>query len=151
MKANARRKARECIIQILYSWQLSKNDINDIKLHFLEDNNITGIDINYLHELTTGIMKNYRTLDKLIRPYLSRTLEEVGQIEKAILRLSFYELLKRSDVPYKVSINESIELAKSFGAEDSHKFINGVLDKAAFNFRKKNNIINLSKITKYLK
>jgi len=143
MQSNSRRKARECIIQILYSWQLSNNNINDIKSNFLEDNNMTGIDIKYLHELITGIIKNYNILDKLIRPYLSRKLESVGQVEKAILRLSFYELLKRSDVPYKVSINESIELAKSFGAEDSHKFINGVLDKAAFHFRKNKKMINL--------
>ena len=136
MQPNARRKARECIIQILYSWQLSKNNINDIQSNFLEDNNMNGIDIIYLHELVTGVVKNYHNIDQLIKPYLSRSLEEVGQIEKAILRLSFYELLKRSDVPYKVSINESIELAKSFGAKKSHKFINGVLDKAALEFRK---------------
>ena len=61
----------------------------------------------------------------------ARLLEELGQVEKAVLRIALYELSKRSDVPYKVAINEAIELAKSFGAEDSHKFVNGVLDKAA--------------------
>ena len=66
-----------------------------------------------------------------MKPYLFRSLKELGQIEKAILRISFYELYKRNDIPYKVSINEGIELAKLFGSEDSHKFINGVLDKAA--------------------
>ena len=70
-------------------------------------------------------------LDGLMKPYLSRLLEELGQVEKAVLRIALYELSKRSDVPYKVAINEAIELAKSFGAEDSHKFVNGVLDKAA--------------------
>ncbi|SUX86975.1 transcription antitermination protein NusB [Citrobacter koseri] len=70
-------------------------------------------------------------LDGLMKPYLSRLLEELGQVEKAVLRIALFELSKRSDVPYKVAINEAIELAKTFGAEDSHKFVNGVLDKAA--------------------
>ncbi|HXK00515.1 MAG TPA: transcription antitermination factor NusB [Buchnera sp. (in: enterobacteria)] len=135
MNPNARRKARECIIQVLYSWQISKNNIYYIISQFLEDQNIKTIDINYFNELIIGIVKHSQYIDELIRPYLSRTLEDVGQIEKAILRLSFYELLKRSDIPYKVSINEGIELAKSFGAADSHKFINGVLDKAAGKLR----------------
>lgn len=75
---------------------------------------------------------NTAYLDGLMKPYLSRLLEELGQVEKAVLRIALYELSKRSDVPYKVvGINEAIELAKSFGAEDSHKFVNGVLDKAA--------------------
>ncbi len=74
---------------------------------------------------------NTAYLDGLMKPYLSRLLEELGRVEKAVLRIALYELSKRSDVPYKVAINEAIELAKSFGAEDSHKFVNGVLDKAA--------------------
>ncbi|CAL4324397.1 transcription antitermination factor NusB [Buchnera aphidicola] len=135
MKTNSRRKARECIIQVLYSWQISKNNINYIISQFLAEKNVKKIDMNYFHEIIVGIVKNYKYIDELIRPFLSRTLEEVGQIEKSILRLSFYELLKRLDIPYKVSINESIELAKSFGAKDSHKFINGVLDKAAWKIR----------------
>lgn len=73
---------------------------------------------------------NTAYLDGLMKPYLSRLLEELGG-RKAVLRIALYELSKRSDVPYKVAINEAIELAKSFGAEDSHKFVNGVLDKAA--------------------
>ncbi len=74
---------------------------------------------------------NSAYLDGLMKPYLSRLLEELGQVEKAVLRIALFELSKRDDVPYKVAINEAIELAKTFGAEDSHKFVNGVLDKAA--------------------
>ncbi|WP_343192057.1 transcription antitermination factor NusB [Buchnera aphidicola (Formosaphis micheliae)] len=144
MTQKSRRKTRECIIQVLYSWQISKNNIDYIKSQFFEDHNIQTIDIKYFNEIITGVVKNYQMIDKLITPYLSRDLIAVGQIEKAILRLSFYELLNRSDVPYKVSINEGIELAKSFGAEDSHKFINGVLDKAANTLRiNKNNIVSI--------
>ena len=70
-------------------------------------------------------------------PYLSRQLEELGQVERAVLRVALFELKMREDVPYKVAINEAIELAKTFGAEDSHKFVNGVLDKVAPTLRKK--------------
>jgi len=137
MKPAKRRKAREYAVQLLYSWQLSKNNIQDVIDYFLLENTITEIDFNYFYELILGVTKNYRNLDKSMEPYLSRNLKELGEIEKAILRISFYELTKRNDIPYRVSINESIELAKSFGAEKSHKFINGVLDKAALIFRLK--------------
>jgi len=135
MKPSERRKAREYAVQLLYSWQLSNNNIKDnIDYFFLEYDN-KNVDIKYFYELILGVTNNYKYLDKLISPYLSRDLEKLGEIEKAILRISFYELLKRNDIPYKVSINEGIELAKSFGAEKSHKFINGVLDKAALALR----------------
>ncbi|MDU1746406.1 MAG: transcription antitermination factor NusB [Klebsiella aerogenes] len=114
MKPAARRRARECAVQALYSWQLSQNDIADVE-----------------YELLSGVATNSAYLDGLMKPYLSRQLEELGQVEKAVLRIALFELSKRDDVPYKVAINEAIELAKTFGAEDSHKFVNGVLDKAA--------------------
>ncbi len=85
----------------------------------------------YFRELLSGVATNSAYLDGLMKPYLSRQLEELGQVEKAVLRIALFELSKRDDVPYKVAINEAIELAKTFGAEDSHKFVNGVLDKAA--------------------
>ncbi|CAL4043630.1 Transcription antitermination protein NusB [Buchnera aphidicola (Anoecia corni)] len=135
MKPSERRKAREYAVQLLYSWQLSNNNIKDnIDYFFLEYDN-KNVDIEYFYELILGVTNNYKHIDKLISPYLSRDLKKLGEIEKAILRISFYELLKRNDIPYRVSINEGIELAKSFGAEKSHKFINGVLDKAAIALR----------------
>ncbi|KOC89905.1 transcription antitermination factor NusB [Winslowiella iniecta] len=130
MKPAARRRARECAVQALYSWQLSKNDIADVEYQFLAEQDVKDVDINYFRELVGGVATNSAYLDGLMKPYLSRQLEELGQVEKAILRISLFELSKRSDVPYKVAINEGIELAKVFGAEDSHKFVNGVLDKA---------------------
>ena len=127
MKPAARRRARECAVQALYSWQLSQNDIADVEYQFLAEQDVKDVD----RELLAGVATNTAYLDGLMKPYLSRLLEELGQVEKAVLRIALYELSKRSDVPYKVAINEAIELAKSFGAEDSHKFVNGVLDKAA--------------------
>lgn len=136
IKPKARRKAREYAVQALYSWQLSNNNINDILNQFRKKKEIKNIDQVYFFELIVGVTENSKHLDTLMTPYLSRAISELGQIEKAILRISFFELDKRHDIPYKVTINESIELAKLFGAKDSHKFINGVLDKASFILRK---------------
>lgn len=140
MKPAARRRARECAVQALYSWQVSHNDIADVELEFLAEQDVKGADIAYFRELFTGAALNAPELDKLMAPYLSRLLDELGQIERAILRVATYELTKRDDIPYKVVINEAIELAKIFGAEDSHKFVNGVLDKVAPRVRIKKNI-----------
>ncbi|GAB2939522.1 transcription antitermination factor NusB [Hafnia psychrotolerans] len=137
MKPAARRRARECAVQAIYSWQLSKNDIADVELEFLTEQDVKDVDITYFRELLTGVATNAEKLDALMAPYLSRQLEELGQVERAILRLALFELSKRQDVPYKVAINEAIELAKTFGAEDSHKFVNGVLDKAGPHIRTK--------------
>lgn len=131
MKPAARRRARECAVQALYSWQLSQNDIADVEYQFLAEQDVKDVDVLYFRELLSGVATNSAYLDGLMKPYLSRLLEELGQVEKAVLRIALFELSKRSDVPYKVAINEAIELAKTFGAEDSHKFVNGVLDKAA--------------------
>jgi N utilization substance protein B len=137
VKPAARRRARECAVQALYSWQLSKNDIADVELQFLTEQDVKDVDITYFRELLSGVATSADQLDALMAPYLSRQLEELGQVERAILRLALFELSKRQDVPYKVAINEAIELAKTFGAEDSHKFVNGVLDKAGPHIRTK--------------
>jgi len=131
VKPAARRRARECAVQALYSWQLSHNDIADVEYQFLAEQDVKDVDVLYFRELLSGVATNSAYLDGLMKPYLSRQLEELGQVEKAVLRIALFELSKRDDVPYKVAINEAIELAKTFGAEDSHKFVNGVLDKAA--------------------
>ena len=135
-----RRKARACAVQMLYSWEISKNNIQDNTIEFLKEKNKRNIDLEYFYDLILGVTDNCTNIDNLMKPYLFRSLEKIGQVEKAILRISFYELYKRNDIPYKVSINEGIELAKLFGSEDSHKFINGVLDKAALKIIKQSNI-----------
>jgi transcription antitermination protein NusB len=136
VKPAARRRARECAVQALYSWQISKNDIADVEYQFLSEQDVKDVDISYFRELLSGVATNAEYLDSLMAPVLSRQLEELGQVERAVLRISLFELSKREDVPYKVAINEGIELAKTFGAEDSHKFVNGVLDKVAPTIRK---------------
>jgi len=130
VKVSARRKAREFAVQAIYSWQLSKNDLNEIETNFLIDNQKRRFDIPYFQLLLRGVGEHLESLDAAIAPHVDRPLAEIDQVEKAILRMAVFELSEVKDVPYKVIINEAIELAKSFAADDSHKFINGVLDKA---------------------
>ncbi|MFA3789630.1 transcription antitermination factor NusB [Aliiglaciecola sp. SL4] len=136
MKPSARRKARELAVQAVYSWQMSKNPVEQIELGIATSNNMEKVDMAYFQELLRNVVKDYESLDKTMKPYLGRLPEELDVVEKAILRIATYELTARIDVPYKVVINEAIELAKSFGADESHKFINGVLDKAIKTLRK---------------
>lgn len=130
MKPSPRRKARELAVQAIYSWQMSNNAIADIEANFLIDNAARRFDTLYFQELLRGVVRNVGEIDASITPYVDRPLDGVDHVEKAILRVAIYELMKCLDVPYKVVINEAIELAKSFATDDSHKFINGVLDKA---------------------
>lgn len=136
MKPAARRKARILALQAVYSWQLSGNPVADIEQQMLIENDVSKVDVEYFKDLARGVAINVKQLDELVKPHLSRPFEDLDEVERAVLRLSAYELKFREDVPYKVAINEGIELAKIFGAEDSHKFVNGVLDKAVKAVRK---------------
>ncbi|WP_105169021.1 transcription antitermination factor NusB [Pseudoalteromonas sp. T1lg23B] len=136
MKPAARRKARILALQAVYSWQLSGNPIADIEQQMLIENDVSKVDVEYFKDLARGVAVNQKQLDEIVKPHLSRPFDDLDEVERAVLRVSAYELKFREDVPYKVAINEGIELAKMFGAEDSHKFVNGVLDKAVKDIRK---------------
>ncbi len=128
----ARRKARHYAMQAIYQWQMSQAAIHIIEAEFHSDNDMTKVDVDYFHELLHGIVQHLGDLDAAYTPFLQqRELGELDPITRALLRLATYELQRRIDVPYKVVINEAVSLAKKFGATDSHKFINGVLDKTA--------------------
>jgi len=129
MKPSERRKARRLAVQAIYSWQLSKNNVANVEQEFLTEQSTDGVDVAYFRELLTGVASKASQIDELLKPHLDRNFEDVSPVEKAIVRLATYELTFRKDVPFKVAINEGIELAKVFGAEDSHKFVNGLLDK----------------------
>ncbi|NQZ26815.1 MAG: transcription antitermination factor NusB [Colwellia sp.] len=129
MKPSPRRKARELAVQAIYSWQVSQNVVNDIEVNFIADNSKRRFDIEYFQLLLRGVTANISDIDAAISPYVDRPLNDIDQVEKAILRVAVFELKDCIDVPYRVVINEAIELAKSFAADDSHKFVNGVLDK----------------------
>lgn len=131
MKVSPRRRARECTVQALYSWFISKNSIEQVELAFITDQDMQGVDMPYFRKLLRGAVENMDAVDAALSPHLDRAENEVDPIERSILRMAGYELKYELDVPYKVVINEAIEVAKVFGSDDSHKYINGVLDKLA--------------------
>ncbi len=137
MKVSARRRARELALQAIYSWQLSGNPVSEIELSIATSNDMKQVDMAFFQEILRYVVEHSEELDKAYTTYVTDRPEfDIDPIEKAILRLATFELTQRIDVPYKVVINEAIELGKSFGAADSHKFINGVLDKAVRLLRK---------------
>ena len=130
-KISPRRRARECAVQALYSWAVSQNSPEIVELNFMTEQDMKGVDTPYFRKLFRQTVETVETVERIMQGYLDRGLEELDPIEKAILRLAVYELQFEADVPYKVVINEAIEVAKVFGADESHKYINGVLDKIA--------------------
>ena len=133
--AAQRRKARHFGLQALYQWTLSGASAADIEAEFRLDNDFQHTDGEYFSAVVNGVVEDVDALEKLFSPALDRKLEELDPIERNLLRLGTFELRDRSDVPYKVVINEAVALAKKFGATDSHRYINGVLDKVARNLR----------------
>jgi transcription antitermination protein NusB len=128
----ARRKARHYGLQALYQWQMTKNALSEIEEQFLTDYDFNNVDGEYFHELVFKVPSCVSELEDAFSEYLQdRTIDELDPIELALLRVGSYELVKRIDIPYKVAINESVSLAKKFGAAESHKYINAVLDKLA--------------------
>jgi N utilization substance protein B len=136
MKPSFRRKARQYAVQALYQWQMAGADVLDIETQFVTDFNFNKTDREYFHAILYGVPENVSTLDEKIIPLLDRAIKDLGPVELSILRLSTYELLFCLDVPYKVVINEGVNLTKEFGSTDAHKYINGVLDKLARELRK---------------
>ncbi|MDO3387221.1 transcription antitermination factor NusB [Gilvimarinus sp. SDUM040013] len=132
LSPSARRKARHYAMQGLYQWKLSGNSVNVIEASFRADYDMKNVDVAYFHELLHEVPARLDEVQAVFVPHLQdRSDEELDPITEALLRLASYELKYRIDVPYKVVINEAVALAKKFGATDSHKFVNGVLDRAA--------------------
>lgn len=131
----ARHNARRYTLQAMYQWQLTGAPIIDIETEFLQYQIDKKIDLEYFKELLYGIPKNLTEIDGAMEPFLSRPIAELDQIELAVLRIAIYELMKRPDVPYRVVINEALELTKKFGSVEGFKFVNGVLDRVARKLR----------------
>lgn len=127
-----RHKARNFAVQALYQWQLTGDDISEIMLQFLVDMNTNKCDSDYFRQALLGVAQNIAVIEQHFTPHLvERSLAELDPIERAVLRLGTYELAFCPEIPYKVVMNEAIELTKHFGAEGSYKYINAVLDKTA--------------------
>ena len=131
-----RRKARHYGMQALYQWYMAQSALAEIEADFVEEYDFMHVDREYFSALLHDIPASADELDDALIPLLDRQLSELDPIEHTLLRMGMYELTRRVDVPFKVVINEAVALAKKFGATDSHKYINGVLDKAAQEHRK---------------
>jgi N utilization substance protein B len=134
MSPAARRLARQYALQALYQWQMSQALPADIEAQFMAKQINKRTDLAYFKELLHTIPAQYEELDQYMTPFLSRLINEIDPIELAILRLSIYELAKRLDIPYRVAINEALELTKKYGSIEGYKFVN-VLDHVARQLR----------------
>ena len=132
----ARSVARKLAMQALYQWQLTKQPLIEIKTQFLESEDSAGADREHFTELLTSGVKDADALAAALKPYIDRPLEQLDPVETAILMIGMHELQHRIDIPYRVVINEAIDLCKRFGATDAHKYVNAVLDRAAREMRK---------------
>ena len=130
-KSRERQKARRMLVQALYSWDVGGTDLETIEAEFHHDNNMTKVDNKLFHNILFGVPKNLGEVDGAFEPHLDRENKQLVSVSSAILRLSTFEMLYSMDVPYKVVINEGVNLAKTYGPTDAFKFINGVLDKIA--------------------
>ncbi len=133
--AGARTRARELILQELYQKQLAGHDCAELALQFREHTAYERVDQIFFDECLTAICKAQESLEQSIDALIDRPLNQLDPVELAILLIGVYELVSRADIPYRVVINECIDLAKRFGAVDSHKYINACLDSAAKSLR----------------
>lgn len=131
----ARRKARRALVQAVFQWQMSGNSITSVKRDFSEGDSLKKADQEFFAEMLTLVATHAKELDASYAAKLDRDVDKLDQVERAILRLASAEFSHRVDVPYRVVIDEYVELAKTFGAQDSHKYINGVLDVLAGELR----------------
>ena len=132
---SARRRSREFALQGLYSWLLAGQPVSDITAQLEESKGFERADQAYFSLLMRGAIEQQGALEEALAPCLDRKVRELSPVERAILLLSAWELKNAPEVPYRVVINEAVELAKSFGGTDGHKYVNGVLDKLAKSLR----------------
>ena len=132
---SARHRARELALQGLYQWRMAGSDVAQIDKATRDEKSVGRYDVELFTQLLRGTVNQHEALAEKIAPHLDRPLNELSPIEFSVLLLGAYELANLPEVPYRVVINESVELAKTFGGSDGHKFVNGVLDKLAAQLR----------------
>jgi len=129
--SKARSRARQRAVQALYQWQMTAQNLGDIEAQFIADREMGKADLEFFHELLHQVPAQLDALDAELAGLADRPVEQIDPVERAILRMGTYELMHRLETPYRVVINEAVELAKTFGAEQGHKYVNSVLDKVA--------------------
>jgi transcription antitermination protein NusB len=127
----ARSIARKLAMQALYQWLLTQQSAAEIKQQFLESEDSAGVDREHFEELVGGCIARHEELTAALKPFIDRPLDQLDPVETAILMIGMFELRHRVDIPYRVVINEAVDLCKRFGATDAHKYINAVLDRVA--------------------
>jgi transcription antitermination protein NusB len=131
----ARSIARKVAMQALYQWQLTGHSVADLQRQFAEDEESAGADPQYLAELISGCIVSNEEMKSVLVGLIDRPIEQLDPVESAILMIGMFELRERPDIPYRVTINEAVDLTKRFGATDAHKYVNAVLDRAARELR----------------
>lgn len=130
-----RSRARRRALQAIYAWQVSGGTTQQVIAQFAHEQANEVADLEYFEDLVRGVLTHTAELDKALAEYVDREVEQIDQIERAALRIATYELRHRTDVPYRVVINEAIDTTKRFGSEHGHTYVNGVLDHAAAAWR----------------
>lgn len=133
--AGTRRGARRAAVQALYQWLLADTEADDLLHQFEGEGRLSGCDRDYFGALVDGVINDLPGLESAFAGYLDRTTDHLDPVERAILLLAVFELRERAEVPYRVVLNEALELAKRFGAQDGHRYVNGVLDRTARDLR----------------
>jgi N utilization substance protein B len=131
----ARSRARRRALQAIYAWQMSGQGIAQVIEQFRSEQDMEIADLAYFEDLLRGVDGNLAKIDEELRRFVDRDIAQIDPIERGVLRLAAYELLFRVDVPYRVVLNEAIETTKRFGADHGHSYVNGVLDRAAAQWR----------------
>ena len=133
---SGKRRARKLALQSLYQWLMADADLHDIEAQFSAANNMEKVDVDYYRRLLYGIPKNLTDIEAAIIPFLDRPIESLNPIELTILRVCTFELYHCVEIPYRVILDESVSLAKAFGSQDGHRYVNGVLHNMAQTVRK---------------
>jgi len=135
MSGSSRHLARRAAIQALYQWEMTQQSRLEIEKHFLSDDRLKKTDNEYFQELVREIPRLVEDIDNSLSPYIDRDIALVDPVEKAVLRLAAYELIHHAEIPYRVVLNEAIELSRTFGSDNGYRFVNGILDKIGADVR----------------
>ncbi len=130
-----RRRARRRALQAIYQWQMTGQEPRDILAQFLEIQDMKGVDVEHFEKLLVGVGSQSESLDRSLEPYLDRPSQQLDEMERATLRIGAYELLHCPELPFRVVLDECVDLAQRFGSEQGHAYVNAVLDRAVKDWR----------------
>ena len=133
--SSSKSQARKSAVQALYQWQLTQYPLHEIERQFVEEHGLGKGELAYFQRMLHGVPAHLEAIDAAISEFTTRPVQQIDPVERAILRIGTFELMHQPEIPYRVVVNEAINLAKEFGATQSHKFINGLLDQLAKRLR----------------